>query len=86
LNLIIKNLEDIQKQIDDIELIMQEYLIQMGYSQYILSTKGMGSVTSASFLAEIGDILKYYDYKQLQKVDGLNIKETTFGMKKGKNQ
>lgn len=41
LNLIIKNLENIQQQIDDIEIMMQEYLAQTGYSQYILSIKTM---------------------------------------------
>lgn len=86
LNLIIKNLENTQKQIDDIELIMQKYLIQTGYSEYILSIKGIGIVTASSFLAEIGDILKYDDYKQIQKVAGLNLKETSSGNKKGKTE
>lgn len=54
LNLIIKNLENIQKQIDDIEIIIHEYLIQTVYSQYILSVKGIGIVIASSFLSEIG--------------------------------
>lgn len=65
---------------------MEEYLLQTGYSEYLLSIKGIGIVTAAGFLAEIGDISKYESYKQIQKVAGLNLKETSSGMKKGKTK
>jgi len=51
-----------------------------------LSTQSVGIVTAASFLAEIGDISKCDDYKQIQKIAGLNLKETSSGMKKGKTK
>lgn len=86
LNLIIRSLENIQSEIADIETIMQNYLFETGYAEYILSIKGIGIVSAASFLAETGDISKYDDYKQIQKVAGLNLKETSSGMKKGKTK
>ncbi|WP_077866235.1 transposase [Clostridium saccharobutylicum] len=44
------------------------------------------SRNSNSFLSEIRDISKYDDYKQIQKIAGLNLKETSSGMKKGKTK
>jgi len=65
---------------------MHNYLLQTGYAEYILIIKGIGIVSVASFLAEIGDISKYDDYRQIQKIAGLNLKETSSGMKKGKTK
>lgn len=65
---------------------MHSYLLETGYAEYILSIKGIGIVSEASFLAETGDLSKYDDYKQIQKVTGLNLKETSSGMKKGKTK
>jgi len=86
LNLIIRNLEKLQEEIDAIEILMNKYLFETGYSDFLLSIQGVGIVTAASFLAEIGDISKYDDYKQIQKIAGLNLKETSSGMKKGKTK
>ena len=86
LNLIIRNLEKFQEEINAVEILMNKYLFETGYSDYLLSIQGVGIVTAASFLAEIGDISKYDDYKQIQKIAGLNLKETSSGMKKGKTK
>jgi len=86
LNLIIRNLEKLQEEIDAVEVIMNKYLLETGNSEFLLSIQGVGIVTASSFLAEIGDISKYDDYKQIQKIAGLNLKETSSGMKKGKTK
>lgn len=86
LELIMRNIESLQKEIKEIENIMERYLIESGYSEYLLSIPGVGIVVAASFLAEIGDIAKFNDYKQIQKIAGLNLKETSSGMKKGKTK
>lgn len=86
LNLIMRNIENIQNEIDQIEAIMERYLTESGYSEYLLSIPGVGIVVAASFLAEIGDISKFNNYKQIQKIAGLNLKETSSGTKKGKTK
>jgi len=43
--------------------------------------QGVGIVTAASFLEEISDISNYDDNKQIQKIIGVNLKETSSGMK-----
>lgn len=86
LDLIIRNLEYIQKEIDSVEELMKKYLIKTGYSEFLLSINGVGIVVAASFLAEVGNISKYNDFKQIQKIAGLNLKETSSGMKKGKTK
>ncbi|KYH27997.1 transposase IS116/IS110/IS902 family protein [Clostridium tepidiprofundi DSM 19306] len=86
LELILKKLEWLQKEIDDVETLMKEYLDKTGYADFLLSIQGVGIVTAANFLAEVGNVSKYDDYKQIQKVAGLNLKETSSGMKKGKTK
>lgn len=86
LDLILRKLEGLQKEIDAVENMMNEYLDKTGYANFLLSIQGVGIVTASSFLAEIGDVSKYADFKQIQKVAGLNLKETSSGMKKGKTK
>ncbi|KAJ49284.1 transposase [Clostridium tetanomorphum] len=86
LELVLRKLEWLQKEIDAVEEMMKQYLDKTGYADFLLSIQGVGIVTAASFLAEVGDISKYDDYKQIQKVAGLNLKETSSGMKKGKTK
>lgn len=86
LELILRKLESTQKEIDAVEILMERYLEKTGYADFLLSIQGVGIVTAAGFLAEVGDVSKYNDYKQIQKVAGLNLKETSSGMKKGKTK
>lgn len=46
---------------------MEKYILQTGYSEYLPSIQSMGIVTAADFLAEIRDISKCENYKQIQK-------------------
>lgn len=50
-----------------------------------LSIKGVGVVTAASFLGEVGDLSRYDDWRQLRKMAGFNLTENSSGdSKKGK--
>ena len=48
-----------------------------------LKIKGIGLVTAAGFLAEVGDISRFTHPKQIQKLAGLNLKENSSGKHKG---
>ncbi len=50
----------------------------------ILNIKGIGLVTVAGFIAEVGDLDRFDHPKQIQKLAGLNIKENSSGKYKGK--
>ncbi|HZK25534.1 MAG TPA: IS110 family transposase [Oscillospiraceae bacterium] len=51
----------------------------------IVKIKGVGLVTGAGFVAEVGDISRFEHPKQIQKLAGLNIKENSSGKHKGKS-
>lgn len=46
--------------------------------------KGVGEITIAAFLAEVGDLSRYYHPEQIIKLAGLNLKLATSGKWKGK--
>jgi transposase len=50
----------------------------------ILKIKGVGLVTAAGFMAEVGDMSRFEHPSQIQKLAGLNLKETSSGKHKGK--
>ena len=65
---------------------LKYYLDKIEYSKYILSIPGVGIVTAAGFLGEIGDISKYTSAKEIIKLAGLNLVEISSGMKRGKKK
>jgi transposase len=57
---------------------------QLPGMEEILKIKGVGLVTAAGFMAEVGDISRFEHPRQIQKLAGLNLKETSSGKHKGK--
>lgn len=62
---------------------LKHYLDQIEFSKYLLSIPGVGIVTAAGFLGEIGDISKYASAKEIIKLAGLNLVEISSGEKRG---
>jgi hypothetical protein len=50
----------------------------------LLKIKGVGLITAAGFIAEVGDISRFEHPKQIQKLAGLSLKENSSGKHKGK--
>jgi len=74
-----------KKQLAQTEEAMADALFQTGLAGNLLSIKGVGIVTAASFLGEVGDISRYDDWRQLRKMAGFNLTENSSGdSKKGK--
>jgi len=65
---------------------LKYYLSKIEYSKYLLSIPGVGIVTAAGFLGEVGDISKYASAKEIIKLSGLNLVEISSGLKKGKKK
>ncbi len=49
----------------------------------ILKIKGIGLITAAGFIAEVGDLSRFSHPKQIQKLAGLNLRENSSGEHKG---
>jgi len=71
------------KQIDEIKKEMENLLKQIPGAKEVLKIKGMGFVTVAGIIAEIGDISRFKDARQIQKYAGLSLVETSSGNHKG---
>jgi transposase len=69
------------------ESIMQEVmqiLENIPGTAQMLKIPGVGAVTVAGFLAEVGDLSKYDHGQQIIRLAGLNLKENSSGKRKGK--
>ncbi|SHF67452.1 Transposase [Desulforamulus putei DSM 12395] len=81
---LVEELNLIHKQLEETEEMMSQLLKQTGLGDYLTSIPGVGMVTAAAFLAEIGNPDEYESYKQIQKKAGLNLRENSSGKHKGK--
>lgn len=70
-------------QLQALEAQLAETLAVTGLAEVLLSVPGIGVITAAGFLAEIGDVAHYRHYRQLQKLAGLNLTEQSSGEKRG---
>ncbi|MGQ9825657.1 MAG: IS110 family transposase, partial [Desulfotomaculales bacterium] len=73
-----------QEQLAQTEAAMADTLALTGLADYILSIKGVGIVTAAGFLGEVGDLTRYEDWRQIRKLAGFNLTENSSGSRKGK--
>ena len=82
LSQLIEELETIEKQLDEIERSMEKLLYATGYAESLLSIKGIGVVTAARFLGEVGDPLRFDDARQIANYAGYNLVEDSSGKSK----
>jgi transposase len=80
---ILEEIKKIKAKLRYIDKRLKYYLDKIDCSSYLLSIPGVGIVTAASFLGEIGNISKYRSSKKIIKLAGLNLIEISSGIKKG---
>jgi transposase len=80
---ILDQIKDLKGKLAYIDRQLKHYLDQVEHSKYLLSIPGVGTVTAAGFLGEVGDISKYNNAKEIIKMAGLNLVEISSGEKKG---
>jgi len=79
---LLNELELIEQQLSEIEQAMESELRQTGYAQRFLGIKGIGVVTAASFLGEVGDPLRFQNARQIANYAGYNLVEDSSGKSK----
>ena len=79
---LLDELELVESQLTEIETSMGQRLQETGYSESMLSIKGVGIVTAASFLGEVGDPLRFTDARQIANYAGYNLVEDSSGKSK----
>ena len=65
--------------------ILETLCIQIPNADKLLNIKGVGILTVASFLGEVGDIRRFDSPKQIQKLAGFAITENSSGKYKGQS-
>jgi len=68
---------------DHLEDQMSQYLKQIPYSRSILSIKGIGEVTAAGLIGEVGDFRQFKTISEIMKLAGLNLYEISSGKHSG---
>ena len=85
INQLVLLIENQDKYIKRLEEKLVKYLEQIPYSQSILSIKGIGPVTAAGLIGEVGDFGNFKTISEVMKVAGLNLFEISSGKHKGKH-
>lgn len=83
---ILDEIKNLKGKLVYIDRKLKQYLDKIQYLKHLLSIPGVGTVTAAGFLGEIGDISKYKNSKEIIKLAGLNLVEISSGQKKGKKK
>lgn len=83
LKMILQDYDYKQAQLEEIMKEIQEACQQIPGSKQLLAIKGVGLITVAGFLAEIGDVRRFTSPKQIQKLAGLSLWENSSGKHKG---
>ena len=73
-------------QLETVEKVLSETVRKVKYVENLLAIKGVGVITIAGFIAEVGDIRRFKSPKQIQKYAGLELVENSSGKHKGKSR
>ena len=76
-------LEACNRFIEKLKEEMLPYLEQIPYSDSLLSVKGIGTITVAGLIGEIGDFRQFHSLREVMKLAGLNLFEISSGKHKG---
>jgi len=80
---ILAAMEASEKFTEGLEKEMSHHLKQIPYSNCLLSIKGIGEVTAAGLIGEVGDFRKYSTLGELMKLAGLDLFEVSSGKYQG---
>ena len=70
----------------NLEKQMEDYLEKIPYSYNLLSIKGIGRVSVAGLIGEVGDFKKFNTIAEIMKLAGLDLYEISSGKHKGQRR
>ncbi len=73
-------------QLEVVERVIEETTLKVEHVEKLLAIKGVGIITIAGFIAEVGDIRRFKSPKQIQKYAGLELVENSSGKHKGRSR
>ena len=82
LRLMLEELELLEKQTEELEAEMEAALEKTDYAEFLLSIKGIGVVTLAACLGELGNPTRFENPRQMSRMAGYNLVEDSSGKNK----
>lgn len=79
-----KRYQEILTEIEELKKELIELASQIDYVEKAVEICGIGYISMIGIIAETGDLNNYEHAKQVLKMSGLSLKETSSGQKKGK--
>lgn len=86
LRLMLEELELLEKQMEELEEQMSAALQETDYAEFLLSIKGIGIVTLAACLGELGDPTRFESPRQMSRMAGDNLIEDSSGKNKSRTK
>ena len=86
IGMLLEDYESKQKRIEEILDKIKSLIEEIPMAKELLEIKGVGLRTVSGFLAEVGDVKRFNNPKELQKLAGLDFKENSSGKHKGKTK
>ena len=83
IRMLLEDQESRAMRFQEIMTLIETLVKQIPMAEKLMEIKGVGIKTVSGFLAEVGDISRFDNPKQLQKLAGLAIKENSSGKHKG---
>ena len=83
IRMLLDDYESKSKRLEEIMDLINTLMEQIPEAKKLLEIKGVGEKTVSGFLAEVGDVRRFTDPKQLQKYAGLAIVDNESGKHKG---
>jgi len=74
------------KRLEKVNSLIENLCRQVKYVDKLLEIKGIGMITIAGFIAEVGDITRFDNAKELQKLAGLELVADSSGKNNGKTR
>ena len=77
---------ELSKKLNEIEALLHEKCKKIPYAENLLEIRGIGENTLSGILAEMGDISRFDDVKEIQKLAGLGLVACSSGKHKGQTK
>ena len=81
-----KQIMILDEQLSEVEAILHKKCMEIPYAENILEINGVGENILAGILAEMGDISRFDDVKEIQKLSGMGLVACSSGKHKGQTK
>ena len=81
--MLLEDYESRTARLQEIMTLIEELVKQIPMAEELMKIKGIGIKTVSGFLAEVGDVSRFSNPKELQKLAGLALVENSSGKHKG---